>query len=139
MKLLGQLSSWSCLASSCFRLSEKKETVEMGDKSSHFHCLLFVNTLKLMTLLVYWTPLEFYTGQDGFMQLLTLISDGGFESNDEILEVIKRIFVKDYEKARFHFKAAISERYFEPNTKAGFHTESDIQSTLDYINKEARY
>ena len=50
MKLLGQLSSWSCLASSCFRLSEKKETVEMGDKSSHFNCLLFVNTLKLMTL-----------------------------------------------------------------------------------------
>ena len=50
MKVLGQLSSWSCLASSCFRLSEKKETVEMREFISHFHCLLFVNTLKLMTL-----------------------------------------------------------------------------------------
>lgn len=89
--------------------------------------------------LVHCTPLEFYAGQDGFMQLLTLISDGGFENNDEILEVIKRIFVKDYEKARLHFKAAITEGYFDPNTKAGFHTESDIKSTMDYIKAEGIY
>ena len=82
-------------------------------------------------------PLSFYTGQDGLMQLLTLISDGVFENNDEILEVIKRIFIEDYEKARFHFEAAISEGYFEPNTKAGFYTESDIQRTMDYIKDES--
>ncbi|WP_394700707.1 JAB domain-containing protein [uncultured Trichococcus sp.] len=50
MKVSGQLSSWSCLASSRFRLSEKKKTVKMREFLSHFHCLLFVNTLKLMTL-----------------------------------------------------------------------------------------
>ena len=58
MKVLGQLSSWSCLASSCFRLSEKKETVEMREFISHFHCLLFVNTLKLMTLLKRGSPVS---------------------------------------------------------------------------------
>ena len=87
--------------------------------------------------LVHCVPLSFYTGQDGFMQLLTLISDGEFENNDEILEVIKRVFVKYYEKTRLHFKAAISEGYFEPNTKAGFYTESDIQRTMDYIKDES--
>ncbi len=84
-------------------------------------------------------PLSFYTGQDGLMQLLTLISDGVFENNDEILEVIKRIFIEDYEKARFHFEAAISGEYFEPNTKAGFYTESDIQSAIEYMKNAGIY
>lgn len=33
-----------------FRWSEKKEIVDMREFISHFHCLLFVDTLKLMTL-----------------------------------------------------------------------------------------
>ena len=73
------------------------------------------------------------TQQDGLIRLLEMISDEDFKNNDEVLEIIKRLFVDNYEIARLYFSAAISEGYFEPNTKANFHHTSDIQRTMDYI------
>lgn len=43
------------------------------------------------------------------------------------LEVIKRLFIPDYEVARLYFRDAISEGYFEPNTKENYHHTLDIQ------------
>lgn len=81
---------------------------------------------------------SFYS-QDGLISLLEMIGDGQFENNDEVLEVIKRLFIPDYEVARLYFRDAISAGYFEPNTKAGFHHTSDIQRTMDYINETGIY
>lgn len=113
----------------CLRIVHRKEECMYNDK----------HVFRESRATVQCMPLSSYASQNGFMELLALISDGEFENNDEILEAIKRVFVKDYEKTRLHFKAAISEGYFEPNTKAGFHTESDIQRTMDYIKDESIY
>ncbi|WP_321379132.1 hypothetical protein [Trichococcus shcherbakoviae] len=78
---------------------------------------------------------SFYS-QDGHISLLELISDGQFKNNDEVLEVIKRLFIPDYEVARLYFRDAISEGYFEPNTKENYHHTLDIQRTMDYIRHE---
>lgn len=80
--------------------------------------------------------LSHFYSEDGFIRLLEMISDGQFKNNDTVLEMIKRLFVKDYEIARLYFSAAISEGYFEPNTKPGFYHTSDIQRTMDYIRDE---
>ncbi len=77
--------------------------------------------------------------QDELISLLEMISDGQFENNDKVLEVIKRLFITDYEVARLYFEDAISEGYFEPNTKPGFYKTSDIQRTMDYIRDEGIY
>lgn len=77
--------------------------------------------------------LSYFNSPDGFIRLLEMISDEDFQNNDEVLEMIKRLFVKDYEIARRYFSEAISEGYFEPNTKPDFYHTSDIQSTMRYI------
>ena len=81
---------------------------------------------------------SFYS-QDGLTYLMEMISDGQFKNNDEVLEVIKRLFIPDYEVARLYFRDAISEGYFEPNTKPGFYKTSDIQRTMDYIKEASIY
>ena len=83
-----------------------------------------------------WRPLTTAYSQDGMIDLLELISDNEFKNNDDVLEVIKRLFIPNYEIARFYFKEAISAEYFEPSTKQGFYRTSDIQRTMDYIRDE---
>ena len=82
------------------------------------------------------TPLSHFIHMIGLISLLELISDGQFKNNDEVLEVIKRLFIPDYEVARLYFRDAISEGYFEPNTKENYHHTLDIQRTMDYIRQE---
>ena len=83
-----------------------------------------------------WRPLTTAYSQDGMIDLLELISDNEFKNNDDVLEVIKRLFIPNYEVARFHFEEAISFDCFEPNTKPGFYRTSDIQRTMEYIRDE---
>ncbi|EKB55618.1 hypothetical protein [Falseniella ignava] len=77
--------------------------------------------------------LEHFLNQDGFMTLLSFISENEFKDNNEVLEVIKHLFIPDYEAARHHFGGAIQEEYFEPNTLKGFYRQSDIERTMDYM------
>lgn len=72
--------------------------------------------------------LETFTGPDGLMTLLEFLSDNP-QSADEIIEIIKRIHIPGYDTARHHFAAAIRAGVFEPNTKPGFHSVSDIDAT----------
>lgn len=77
--------------------------------------------------------LEHFINQDGLMTLLSFISYNEFRDNGEIVEVIKRLFIPDYEVTRNYFEGAIAEDYFEPNTPKNFYHESDIKRTMDYI------
>lgn len=78
--------------------------------------------------------LEQFTGDDGLMTLLEFLSDNP-QSADEIIEMIKRIHIPGYESARRHFKAAIRDGVFEPNTKPGFHSTRDIDATNAWAAK----
>lgn len=105
------------------RLVHHDEKCMYDDRYEHFQNNASVSDMHL----------SYFNSQDGLIRLLEMISDEDFKNNDEVLEIIKRLFVDNYEIARLYFSAAISEGYFEPNTKANFHHTSDIQRTMDYI------
>ncbi|MCH5138164.1 hypothetical protein JMF89_13235 [Clostridiaceae bacterium UIB06] len=82
------------------------------------------------------SDLESFSGADGLIDLLSFISEGYFDNNEELLEIIKRIHIPGYEEARPYFDEAIYEGVFEPNTKPGYYTQRNIQAVLDYIKKK---
>lgn len=77
--------------------------------------------------------LEEFATQDGLLRLLELISDGQFINNDEVIEVIKRLFVRDYEFARNYFDEAAQEGYIEHGGKPGSYRVSDIKRTMQMM------
>ncbi|KPU43031.1 hypothetical protein OXPF_34630 [Oxobacter pfennigii] len=79
------------------------------------------------------TDLEDFSGLDGLIDLLSYISEGNFDNNEEVLEIIKRIHIPGYEEARLYFEEAIYDGVFEPNTKPGYYSQRDIAAVLDYI------
>jgi hypothetical protein len=80
--------------------------------------------------------LQSFSGADGLIDLLLFISEGYFDNKEELLEIIKRIHIPGYEEARLSFDEAIEEGVFEPNTKPGYYTQSNISAVLDYIKKK---
>lgn len=79
-------------------------------------------------------PLEYYTGTDGLMNLLEIISYNDFQDNEEVLEIIKRIHIPGYEVTRKYFTKAINEGIFEPNTKEDYYTQETINTIADHYN-----
>jgi hypothetical protein len=77
--------------------------------------------------------LESFLGPDGLMELLSFIA-GGELPTLEVLEMIKRLHIPGYEEARFHFRSALDEGVFDPNTREGFYTQSDIKAVLASIH-----
>ena len=73
-----------------------------------------------------------FLGSDGLMKLLSFIADDHVESS-EVLEMLKRLNIPGYERARMHFEEAISEGVFEPNTTPGYHWQSDIEAVNKWI------
>ena len=69
------------------------------------------------------------------MRLLSMIADDYVNKND-VLEMIKRLHIKGYEASRLHFKDAIIEGVFEPNTPANYYDQSDIEATLNYLKEK---
>jgi hypothetical protein len=80
------------------------------------------------------TDLPSMLGPGGLMDLLSMVSDDEVPK-EESLEMIKRLHISGYEQARRHFKRAISEGIFEPNTKPGYYNMSDIQATIEWAEK----
>ncbi|TGE38612.1 hypothetical protein E4K67_11895 [Desulfosporosinus fructosivorans] len=80
--------------------------------------------------------LQSFSGADGLMDLLLFVSEGYFDNKEELLEIIKRIHIPGYEEARSSFEEAIEEGVFEPNTKPGYYTQSNISSVLNYLKKK---
>jgi hypothetical protein len=79
-------------------------------------------------------PLTSFIGPDGLMRLLIFISQNELP-NEEVLEMIKRLHIPEYEQARNYFKQAISEGVFEPNTPDNYHFQREIKATIKYISE----
>ena len=76
--------------------------------------------------------LDQFTGTDGLITLLSLVSDKYFDL-EESLELIKRIQVPDYDLVRSHFDEAIGAGVFEPNTKPGYYDVREIQQVKQWL------
>ena len=77
-------------------------------------------------------PLEFFSGCDGLMNLLEIISDNSFQNNEEVLELIKRIHIKGYEEVRQSIDEAYDEGVFDLNSKQGYITQGQIKLIQDW-------
>ena len=75
-----------------------------------------------------------FIGPDGLMRLLVFISEQELPT-PEVLEIIKRLHIPGYERARNHFDKAIYDGVFEPNMPKNFYNESDIKATIKYISE----
>lgn len=81
------------------------------------------------------SDLPSFLGPDGLMRLLIMLTEGELPPKT-ILEVIKRLHIPGYERVRLHFRRAIAEGLFEPNTPEGFYWQSEIQAVLDWAKEE---
>jgi len=70
------------------------------------------------------------------MRLLKMLRDG-LPGND-IVEMIKRLHVPGYERARLHAGDARSEGAFEPSLPEGFYLQDEIESILEWANENER-
>ncbi|MEO7298737.1 MAG: hypothetical protein ABI042_09200 [Verrucomicrobiota bacterium] len=78
-------------------------------------------------------PLRSFVGADGLMDLLALTADQ--IPTDEVVEMVKRLHIPNYEAARLHFHRAIAGGAFEPNTRPGFYSQSDIAAVLKFVRQ----
>jgi hypothetical protein len=78
--------------------------------------------------------LTHFLTKDGLMDLLSMLVEGGLSQND-VIEMIKRLHIPGYEHARKHFNRAISEGIFEPNTREDFYWQSNIKAVNDWIDE----
>ena len=78
-------------------------------------------------------PLEYYVEADGLMMLLRHLEEG-FPQTD-VVEMIKRLHIPGYERARHYFEEAIAAGAFEPNTQLGYHHQYQIEATLRYVDE----
>jgi len=78
--------------------------------------------------------LEDFLGPNGLMRFLVFIHKDELPK-DDVLEMIKRLFIPGYEVARFHFDKAMYEGVFEPNNPNHYHFQDQIEATLEYVEE----
>jgi len=87
-----------------------------------------------------WTvsdhPLSTFTGPDGLVTLLENLSYKRFAEPEQVLELIKRLFVPNYEKTRLSFDAALAGGAFNPGSKPGYYWQRDMQAVLHWMNQQ---
>lgn len=79
-------------------------------------------------------PLNSFAGPDGLMMLLRLLEEGRLPKG-EVIEMIKRLHIPGYERARHYFAEAIAAGAFEPNTQPNYHYQYQIEETLRYVKR----
>lgn len=78
--------------------------------------------------------LEAFCGEDGLTHLLSILVEAG-SSQADVIEMLKRIHVRGYEQARFHFERAIAEGVIETNLPPGFYWQSQIRTVLEWMER----
>lgn len=74
-------------------------------------------------------PLTMLTGPDGLMLMLEMLHDERLPK-EEVLEMIQRLHVPNYEAARPHLKAAIAEDVIEPNLAPGYYWQDQLKNVV---------
>jgi hypothetical protein len=72
------------------------------------------------------------SGVDGLMLMLAMLVRGEHPA-EQIIEVIKRLYVPGYEQTRNFFPRAISENIIVPAIGPGYYLQSEIQNVLQWM------
>lgn len=78
-------------------------------------------------------PLETFAEVDGLMRLFRFLSDDSFQDKENVLEIIKRLFVPSYEKARLYLREAID---IGSELKPNYCDQAQISRILKYIDSQ---
>lgn len=78
--------------------------------------------------------MERVVGVDGLSYLLSMLEEGVIPQQ-EIVEVIRRIHVPGYEKARLHFDDAVAEGIISPPHIPVHYTSEQILAVIDFIDQ----
>lgn len=80
--------------------------------------------------------LRYYVGPDGLMNLLAWLADKRFAEPDQVLEMIKRLHVPQYEEARFSLDAARADGAFEIRSTPGYHRQEELAAVLAWVREQ---
>ncbi len=76
-----------------------------------------------------------YFANGGLMRLLNLLSETeSDEARDDMIEIIKRVHVENYELCRLYIEEAIAEGVISPNMKDGFYHPSNLLDVVRHFN-----
>lgn len=81
-------------------------------------------------------PLSSFVGPDGLITLLSFLYDKRFSEESEVLELIKRLHVPNYEAARHYFKAAIANGVFEPRSAPSYYDQEEMRAVLNWAQEQ---
>ena len=87
-----------------------------------------------------WTvsdlPLSMFVGPDGLMRLLEFLSDKRFADPEEVLELVKRLFIPQYEATRLFLDAAIANGVFELRCKPKYQDQDELRAVQNWITEQ---
>lgn len=87
-----------------------------------------------------WTvsdlPLSMLIGPDGLMRLLEFLSDKRFAEQEEVLELIKRLNIPQYEATRLSLDAAIANGVFDLRCKPKYQDQDELRAVQNWIAEQ---
>jgi hypothetical protein len=81
-------------------------------------------------------PLSCFVGPDGLVTLLAWLADKRFADPNQVLEMIKRLHVPNYEAARLSFDAAIAGGAFEPRSTPTYYDQEELAAVLEWMREQ---
>jgi len=103
-----------------------------GPNANHREGCQYAGGLELQEL-----PLEDFVGAkgaDGLMYLLSLLEQGEAQQ-EEVLELIRRLYVPGYEQVRLYLEAATAEGVYRHKGARGFPRQQEIQEVLEFVRE----
>ncbi len=81
--------------------------------------------------IVFGSSLQDYIGPDGLMKLVAEAADPIFQ-NIDIMEIITRIQVPGYDRAKGHLAKAVAEGVIQSKRPKGFYSQAEIRGVLEH-------
>jgi len=76
-----------------------------------------------------YDTIDFYSSADGHMRLLEMLAEDVIP-RDELLEIIKRIHIPNYERARRNFGQALADEVITQDVEYGYWPQSDLREVI---------
>ncbi len=71
---------------------------------------------------------------DGLTSLLSFFASQNLLLIQQTAEILRRLYIPGYERARFHVQAAIAANIINPLRSPGYYLQSEITKVLEWAN-----